>query len=64
MMKWIKKLEPVAYWLVVLGALNWGLYLFNYNLVNAILGSMPFIENAVYAIIGLSAIVLIINKFK
>jgi uncharacterized protein len=39
------------------GALNWGLVgFFDFNLVNAILGSMPTLERVVYALVGLSAL--------
>jgi uncharacterized protein len=50
----------VAWILVVIGALNWGLIgFFNFDLVVAIFGSMAYI---VYCIVGLSAVVLIIFK--
>jgi len=58
-MKYIVKW--VAWILVVIGALNWGLMgFFNYNAVTAIFGSMAYI---VYDIVGLSALVLIWFKF-
>jgi len=35
------------------GALNWGLIgLFNFNLVEAILGQFPVVENLVYIAVG------------
>jgi len=54
--------SKIAWILVVLGALNWGLvgigefFGANLNVVNLILGSVPSIENIVYVLIGLSAL--------
>ncbi|MCG3769894.1 MAG: hypothetical protein JW384_01025 [Nitrosomonadaceae bacterium] len=49
--------HKLAWVLVFIGAINWGLIgFFEYNLVNAILGSLPTIERVVYALVGLSAI--------
>ncbi len=53
-------LKWVAWVLVVIGALNWGLVgFFNFDLVVALLGSMAYL---VYDLVGLSAIVLIFFK--
>lgn len=47
----------VAFLLVIVGALNWGLVgAFHFNLVNTVLGSMPWLESLVYILVGLSAI--------
>lgn len=41
---------------MAVGALNWGLVgLFDFNLVNTVLGSMPMVEKLVYILVGLSA---------
>ena len=46
-----------AIWLVVIGALNWGLVgLLNVNLVNWLLGSWPTVERIVYILVGLSGV--------
>lgn len=46
--------------LVIVGGLNWGLVgAFNFDLVKAILGSIPFLQNLVYILVGLSAIYMI-----
>ena len=46
--------------LVLVGGLNWGLIgLLNYNLVEALFGSMPTLVNIVYDLVGLSALYLI-----
>ena len=49
----------VAFVLVVVGALNWGLVgLFDFNLVMALLGSMPMLEKVAYILVGASAVYL------
>jgi len=56
----MKNLHFVAFPLAVIGALNWGLVgLFNYNLVNALLGSLPGLEKLVYILVGVSGAVLV-----
>lgn len=51
-----KTLHIVAFTLVVVGALNWGLVgLLNYNLVESILG-MGTLTKVVYILVGLSAV--------
>lgn len=50
-------LHKIAYLLVFVGALNWGLVgLFGFNLVNFLFGSMMSIEKLVYILVGLSAL--------
>jgi hypothetical protein len=39
------------------GALNWGLMgLFDFNMVNIIVGSWPMVEKLVYILVGVSAV--------
>ncbi|MCF7866582.1 DUF378 domain-containing protein [Candidatus Woesearchaeota archaeon] len=46
--------------LVIVGGLNWGLVgLFNFDLVKAILGSIPILQNIVYILVGISAAYMI-----
>ncbi len=53
----MKALHMIAFVLIVIGGLNWGLVgAFNYNLVHAILGSVSSLERIVYILVGLSAI--------
>jgi uncharacterized membrane protein YuzA (DUF378 family) len=42
--------------LVIVGGLNWGLYAFDFNLVNFILGSVPMLEKAVYVLVAASGV--------
>jgi len=59
-MKYIVKW--IAWVLVVIGALNWGLVgLFNFNLVDSLFGS-GLVSSIVYSFVGLSAIILIVFK--
>ncbi len=49
-----------GWWLIVLGALNWGLMgLFEYNLVEAILGGWPWLVRLIYVFIGLAALLML-----
>lgn len=47
----------VAFVLLVIGGLNWGLgALLGLNLVNMIVGAWPTVEKIVYILVGLSAV--------
>ncbi|MCA9351905.1 DUF378 domain-containing protein [Patescibacteria group bacterium] len=57
--------RKLAHWLVKIGALNWGLVgigglfgLGNWNVVNLLLGSVSWLENLVYLLVGISAVVV------
>lgn len=51
----------IAFILVIIGALNWGLVgLFSFDLVTAILGSIPVLVRIVYVLVGVAAVYLII----
>ncbi|MBI4038841.1 DUF378 domain-containing protein [Candidatus Daviesbacteria bacterium] len=53
----MKMLHMAAFTLLVVGGLNWGLWaLFNFNLVNTILGAWPVVEKLVYILVGASAV--------
>ncbi len=55
----MKMLHMVSFTLLIVGGLNWGLWaLFNFNLVNTILGSWPTVEKLVYILVGASAVYL------
>ena len=50
----------VAFVLLVVGGLNWGLIgLFHYNLVMSLLGSWPMVESLVYILVGISALYIL-----
>lgn len=50
-------LDWIALVLLIVGGLNWGLVgLFNFDLVAAILGSIPILQKIVYILVGISAL--------
>ncbi len=53
-------LDWIALVLVIVGGLNWGLVgLLNFNLVSAIFGSVTWLMNLVYILVGVAALYLI-----
>jgi uncharacterized protein len=60
----MKGLHGIAFILVIVGALNWGLVALgywmgsNWNVVNLLLGQWPVVENIVYLLVGVSALVI------
>lgn len=52
----MKTLHMVAFVLLVVGGLNWGLVAVGYNLVDMLLGKWETLEKLVYLLVGLSAI--------
>ena len=55
--------STIAFALVVIGGLNWGLVgLFNYDLVDSLFGTGSVIANVIYVLIGVSALWLVITK--
>ncbi len=64
-MKSLSAIDWIAFILVVVGALNWGLVgFFQFNLVAAILGDMTFLSRAVYGLVGIAAVYMAIFAFK
>lgn len=65
MIKNLSTLDWVAFVLVVVGGLNWGLVgIFNFNLVDEIFGAMSAISTVVYILVGLSAVYLAVTAGK
>ncbi len=66
----MKALHMIAFILLVIGGLNWGLIGLggfagaNWNVIDLILGSWPSIEWIVYVLVGLSAIWLAVTHMK
>ncbi|MBX4216060.1 DUF378 domain-containing protein [Candidatus Parcubacteria bacterium] len=52
----MKTLHMIAFTLLVVGGLNWGLSAFGWNVVEMLLGSWPAVVQAVYVLVGLSAL--------
>lgn len=63
-------MKKIAWWLVVIGALNWGLIGIGYflnsnlNLVNLIFGRVAILEAAVYIVVGVAGVLLLIPEKK
>ena len=58
-------IDKASFLLVLIGALNWGLVgLANFDLVQAIFGSIPLISRIVYILIGAAAINIIVVLFS
>ncbi|MDO8552790.1 MAG: DUF378 domain-containing protein [bacterium] len=49
-------LHAIAFILLIVGGLNWGLSAVGLNVVNLIVGSWPIVEQIVYILVGLAAI--------
>jgi uncharacterized protein len=63
------KITKISKWLVVIGAINWGLVgLLNFNLVETLLGGWPWLVTVVYALVGFcglwGAYALLMHKKK
>ncbi len=64
----MKALHSIAYILLVVGALNWGLIGLggfagsDWNVVNMILGSWPEVEWLVYVLVGASGVYLVSKR--
>ena len=58
------KLHKVAFILLIIGGLNWGLAAVGYNVVNLLLGSWPVVEQIVYILVGLAAIYEVVTHKK
>ena len=53
-------IDWIAIVLVVIGALNWGLVgLFQFDLVQAIIGGVPIVANIIYILVGVAGLWLI-----
>ena len=64
-MKQMSAIGWIAFILVVVGGLNWGLVgFFNFDLVASIFGAMSMLSRVVYALVGLGAIYMIVSAFS
>jgi uncharacterized membrane protein YuzA (DUF378 family) len=59
-------LGKLAWVLVIIGALNWGIVSINpdWNVVDMLLGAWPAVTRVIYGLVGLSALVLIFGLGK
>ena len=53
----MKILDSIAFILVLIGAINWGLIgFFNFDLVASLFGTMSMFSSIIYGLVGLSGI--------
>lgn len=53
----MKVIDLIALVLIIIGAINWGLIgLFQFNLVDAIFGTMSAISRIIYTLVGISGL--------
>jgi hypothetical protein len=58
----MKIIKTIAYILIIVGALNWGLVgLLKTDLVQLLFGSMTFLSRLVYSLVGLSGLYLVLS---
>lgn len=58
----LKSIDVIAYALLLIGALNWGLVgFFGFNLVAYLFGEMSALSRVVYALVGLAALYDIVS---
>ena len=56
-------MDKLAYWLVIIGGINWGVVgIWDNDVVKMLLGSWPMLVNLVYILVGLSALWMIFKK--
>lgn len=56
----ISLLDKISFVLVIIGALNWGLFgLFNFDLIQFVFGFSDILTRALYILVGLAGINLI-----
>lgn len=58
------KLHTVAFILLIVGGLNWGLTAVGLNVVNLLVGTWPIVEQIVYILVGLAAIYEVVTHKK
>ena len=53
----MKVIDTIALVLIIIGAINWGLIgLFQFNLVDAIFGTMSALSRIIYTLVGISGL--------
>lgn len=60
----MKLIKKIAYILIIIGALNWGLFgLTSIDLVETLFGFVPMLARIIYVVVGLSALYILLEKF-
>lgn len=60
----MKALHIIAFILLIVGGLNWGLTAIGYNVVDMIFGMGSTLSQIIYILVGLSAIYLAVTHKK
>ena len=61
----MKALHTIAFILVVVGAINWGLIgIGGWDVVNMILGKWSSVERIVHVLVGISGVLLVVSHKK
>ena len=61
----MKYSKTIAYVLIIIGALNWGVYgVLGSDVVDVLLGGVPVLARIVYVLVGLSGVYLILNQYS
>lgn len=61
----MKLVSKIAFLLVIIGALNWGLVgLFNLDLVALLFGAGSLLSRIVYILVGVSAVYAVLDYLK
>lgn len=60
----LNALEWISLILVIVGAINWGLWgIFEFNLVAALFGELSVLSRIVYILVGIAALYIIVDAF-
>ena len=59
-----EKLDLIAKILLIIGGLNWGLFIFGVNLVEIISFGVGIIGTIIYALVAIAAIIELVALFK
>jgi len=65
----MEALGKAGHWLVLIGALNWGIVGVTgligspLNVINLVLGSISVVESLVYVLVGLGAVLMLKDQF-
>ncbi len=57
----MKALHMIAFILLVVGGLNWGLSAIGYNVIDMLLGAGSTLAQVVYILVGLSALLILVT---
>ncbi len=53
----MRTLHAIVLTLIIIGGINWGLVgIFNYNLVDAIFGTMSWVSRIIYTLVGIAGV--------